>query len=336
VPACCCFTSEHEVNIRFHNDILAALDTETAEGLREEMGHLSHPSGVVGLDIDEMFSDLESSDTCDDCRNPESTIKAEAGLVANQQVQQDKSKQMLDTKLYLHVSSGTLKRSASSMSQSNQEKKAKTQPRISLFPRFEQQLAELKSLTTELIEKEEDPQQHEIILTQYAEAVLVILRQLRYLCMNCGLDGWGRTNLKRKILIVDDTSSTRKLVARAFENANFIVDTASNGAEGVKMLKESLYDIVFMDIEMPIMDGLEATKQLRSWEDANRPGARQPICALTGKDTNQKQLLEIKAAGIDVMEKKPCHIPRLFKVVDDVSPMFSDLNMNIIKAGEKS
>ena len=140
--------------------------------------------------------------------------------------------------------------------------------------------------------------------------------------------------MKRKVLVIDDSTVTRKLVSRAFERANFIVDTAANGAEGVEKLKLSIYDIAFMDIDMPVMNGFEATKKLREWEDKMRPGARQPICALTAAyvdDFERSELMKFKEAGLDVMESKPCNIPRLFKVVDDVSPMFSDLSISVIQ-----
>lgn len=200
-----------------------------------------------------------------------------------------------------------------------------------MFPPFEMKLEELKATAKEMIEdNEDDPAQQDVILTQYAEASLTILRQLRYHCMNTGLDGWRQGGLRRKVLIVDDSKVTRKLVSRAFEKANFIVDTAENGVEGVAKLKQSIYDIAFMDIDMPVMNGFEATKALRQWEDLMRPGARQPICALTAAyvdDFERSELMKFKEAGLDVMESKPCNIPRLFKVVDDVSPMFSDLSI---------
>merc|ERR1711976_293861 len=82
------------------------------------------------------------------------------------------------------------------------------------------------------------------------------------------------------------------------------------------------------------MNGFDATKALREWEDEHRPGARQPICALTAAyvdDFERTELMKFKNAGVDVMESKPCNIPRLFKVVDDVSPMFSDLSINVTK-----
>lgn len=206
--------------------------------------------------------------------------------------------------------------------------------RITMFPKFAAKLDNLKSVAQEMMDSEDDPIQQDDIAQQFAEASLTILRQLRYHCMESGLDGWRQGKLRRKVLIVDDSIVTRKLVARAFERANFIVDTAEDGVKGVEKMKESIYDIAFMDIDMPVMNGFDATKALRMWEDYVRPGARQPICALTAahvEDFDRTELMRFKEAGLDVMESKPCNIPRLLKVVDDVSPMFSDLSINTIQ-----
>jgi CheY-like chemotaxis protein len=204
--------------------------------------------------------------------------------------------------------------------------------RISMFPQFLDKLDLLKGNAQDMMDAESDSTQQDIIAQQFAEASLILLRQLRYHCMNSGLDGWRQGKSRRKILVVDDSMVTRKLVARAFEKANFIVDTAQNGEEGVAMMKKSIYDIAFMDIDMPVMNGFDATKALREWENLSRPGARQPICALTAAyvdDFEISELMKFKEAGLDVMESKPCNIPRLFKVVDDVSPMFSDLSISV-------
>merc|ERR1712008_355598 len=178
----------------------------------------------------------------------------------------------------------------------------------------------LKQEAQNFMDQEPDPMKQDFIAQQFAEASLTLLRQLRYHCMNNVLDGWRQGNIRRKVLVVDDSIVTRKLVKRAFEKANFIVDTAENGQVGFAKLKQCIYDIAFMDIDMPVMNGFDATKALRDWEDVNRPGARQPICALTAAyvdDFERSELMKFKDAGLDVMESKPCNIPRLFKVVDD-------------------
>lgn len=238
--------------------------------------------------------------------------------------------------LSLSSATSNLSRSGSERSSiSMQESKhgnARAKPRIAMFPAFASKLETVRAQAQEYMDGEEDPAQQDIIAQLFAEASLTLLRQLKYHCMNSGLDGWRQGKIRRKILVIDDSNVTRKMVARAFEKANFIVDTAENGREGVAKLKQSVYDIAFMDIDMPVMNGFDATKELREWEDAKRPGARQPICALTAAyvdDFERSELMKFKEAGLDVMESKPCNIPRLFKVVDDVSPMFSDLSISV-------
>jgi CheY-like chemotaxis protein len=340
--------SDGHINLKLRGDLLAALEGETADEIREELPMLGKvPKGSVGIDLDKLYENVgwnyfeavkgviaetpppfeeEDSEGC-------STDDMNTEHIAALKSEDDSSHTMagkVDSRYF-----SEMEESESALSINGNDKRyGKAKPRIFMFPLFDQQLAELKATATEMIEQEDDPMQHEVILTQYAEASLTILRQLRYHCMNSGLDGWRQGGLKRKVLIVDDSKVTRKLVSRAFEKANFIVDTASNGQEGVDKLKASLYDIAFMDIDMPVMNGFEATKRLREWEDTVRPGARQPICALTATyvdDFERSELMKFKEAGLDVMESKPCNLPRLFKVVDDVSPMFSDLSITVMQ-----
>lgn len=83
-----------------------------------------------------------------------------------------------------------------------------------------------------------------------------------------------------RILLVDDNEDNRNLLCLYLRNTPFTIDTASNGKEAVKAFCTTPYDLIFMDIEMPIMDGYEATKQLRKWEHEQNQKAT-PIIALT-------------------------------------------------------
>jgi CheY-like chemotaxis protein len=336
--------SDGHINLKLRGDLLAALDEKAADEIREDVPALE-PSlqGPAGINLDKLYCEsVENSWTTYlqhgyyDDEPEESASEGDNDSPANQHSVKSGTKEAAATSLETEtIRKDDIKTIESTPSLSGRERKGgRLKPRITMFPQFEQQLIGLKASATELLEQEEDPIQHEVILTQYAEASLTILRQLRYHCMNSGLDGWRQSGLTRKVLIVDDSMVTRKLVSRAFEKANFIVDTACNGVEGVEKLKTSLYDIAFMDIDMPVMNGFEATKQLREWEDVMRPGARQPICALTATyvdDFHRSELMKFKDAGLDVMESKPCNIPRLFKVVDDVAPMFSDLSISVMQ-----
>ncbi len=82
------------------------------------------------------------------------------------------------------------------------------------------------------------------------------------------------------ILLVDDNEDNRNLLCLYLRNTPFTFETAENGEEAVRMFKHSSFDFVFMDIEMPIMDGYEATRQLRRWEQEQKLEAT-PIVALT-------------------------------------------------------
>eukprot|EP00977_Amphora_coffeiformis_P024216 scaffold15108_cov180-Amphora_coffeaeformis.AAC.92 len=344
--------SDGYINLKLRGDLLAALDSEVAEEIRDELPSLAPAlQGSVGIDLDKI-DDSSNWDAwgafCGSIADkPAKYVEAPCNasetqdlVVENEEMSnlgQSEAEEESDFDESKDATGGGLSHSKSLGSVSDREKKSnRPKARITMFPEFEQQLERLKATAAEMIEQEDDPMHHEVILTQYAEASLTVLRQLKYRCMQSGYDGWRQGSHKRKILVVDDSGLTRKLISRAFERAGFIVDTATNGEEGVQKLKASIYDIAFMDIQMPVMNGFEATKKLRDWEDKYRPGCRQPICALTAAyvdDFERSELMKFKEAGLDVMESKPCNIPRLFKVVDDVSPMFSDLSISVNSTG---
>ncbi|CAB1099580.1 unnamed protein product [Ectocarpus sp. CCAP 1310/34] len=79
-------------------------------------------------------------------------------------------------------------------------------------------------------------------------------------------------------LIVDDTASIRKMMRHFLKQHD--VDLACNGVEGLERLKNKEYDIVLMDISMPVMDGRECLARFRKWEAVNRPN-RQRIYAMS-------------------------------------------------------
>lgn len=83
-----------------------------------------------------------------------------------------------------------------------------------------------------------------------------------------------------RILLVDDNVDNRNLLCLYLRNTPFTIDTASNGLEAVNAFCQTSYDLVFMDIEMPVMDGYEATIKLREWEREHGLKAT-PIIALT-------------------------------------------------------
>ena len=355
--------SDGRLNLKVRGDLLAALGSTLEKEMRENEQNVVFPEGPsVGMFFSSGDANDGDSDGLDDFilstsasswnifpwvknkylreRNAQSKSilqESDSTMVFDkaENEMKDSYNMMSNDSAKSALKRSDSQRSTSSATSQQDNKNSKSlKARISMFPQFLEKLDLLKHNAQDMMDAESDPMQQDIIAQQFAEASLILLRQLRYHCMNSGLDGWRQGKIRRKVLIVDDSKVTRKLVARAFEKANFIVDTAENGEEGVKMMKESIYDIAFMDIDMPVMNGFDATKALREWENSSRPGARQPICALTAAyvdDFEIHELMKFKEAGLDVMESKPCNIPRLFKVVDDVSPMFSDLSISVTK-----
>ena len=99
-----------------------------------------------------------------------------------------------------------------------------------------------------------------------------------------------------KVLAVDDNPANLKLVEALLEDLNLIVITAKNGKEAVKLTQKESFDLILMDIQMPEMDGIEATKYIRSNNFINN---KTPIIALTAYAmlTEKQQLLLIGMNG---------------------------------------
>jgi len=83
------------------------------------------------------------------------------------------------------------------------------------------------------------------------------------------------------ILVAEDNAINQRVAIFNLEKFGHKVDVAENGEIAVKMFKEKAYDIVFMDIQMPIMDGISATKQIRSYELNTGKIKKTPIIAMT-------------------------------------------------------
>jgi len=120
----------------------------------------------------------------------------------------------------------------------------------------------------------------------------------------------GRVNLEGlKILLVEDNSVNAKLASRLLDKAGAIVEWAKDGLQGVDAWKSSSFDIVLMDVQMPVMDGFTATQEIRALE--KETGGRTPIIALTAHalDGYREKCL---ANGMDDYLTKPLK-PKLLR-----------------------
>jgi len=112
------------------------------------------------------------------------------------------------------------------------------------------------------------------------------------------------------VLLVEDNVVNQKVAARFLERMGCTVQIAEHGAEGVAAFHEESFDIVFMDLQMPVMDGLTATQKVRELESADPKRRRTPIVALTANAMRSDQE-RCEAAGMDGYLTKPIEIERL-------------------------
>lgn len=123
---------------------------------------------------------------------------------------------------------------------------------------------------------------------------------------------WDTKNYS--ILLVEDNKLNQTVVKFTLKRYGYHIDVANNGLEAVDMYKEGNYDFILMDVMMPEMDGLEATKIIRKLEDGEE---RIPIIALTADImvANEEKCLE---NGMDAHLSKPFDVDHLFKVLTNL------------------
>ena len=126
-----------------------------------------------------------------------------------------------------------------------------------------------------------------------------------------------KTDQRLRILIVDDVSINQlishKLIAKTGEH---FIDCAGNGCEAVEKWQQGEFDLIFMDVQMPVMDGLEATRQIRDLEQVQ--GKTVHICAMTANAMKEDGPI-CRKAGMDSYVSKPVRERDLFSVIAQVA-----------------
>jgi CheY-like chemotaxis protein len=111
-----------------------------------------------------------------------------------------------------------------------------------------------------------------------------------------------------KVLVAEDNKINQYLVTHILQRCGYTYRLAANGLEAVEAFQEMRPDLVLMDIQMPVMDGLEATQRIRRLEDQSEP--RTPIVALTARAQPQDRELCLEA-GMDDYLSKPVRMETL-------------------------
>ena len=116
---------------------------------------------------------------------------------------------------------------------------------------------------------------------------------------------------KRTVLVVEDTDDTRSIIRLNLESYGYRVLEAKNGKEAVEAVRRGCPDLILMDLNMPEMDGLTATEQIRECRDTC---ASVPIVAITAYDIYGMKEAAMEAGCNDYVSK-PLNLEQLEKVV---------------------
>jgi len=121
-------------------------------------------------------------------------------------------------------------------------------------------------------------------------------------------------NIKKlKLLLVEDNKLNQKLIESSLRKFGYSIDIANNGIEALEKFSPGKYNVILMDIMMPVMDGFEATARIRKIETKGRI----PIIALTANTLNYDRE-KCLASGMDEYISKPLSIEKLHKAFNDL------------------
>ena len=116
----------------------------------------------------------------------------------------------------------------------------------------------------------------------------------------------------KKVLIAEDSSVIQNLTKKILSIQNYQISSVKNGQQVLDALESEPFDIILMDINMPIMDGIECTEKIRSLDDQEKSNI--PIIAITGNARNLS-LEEYREIGINEFLQKPLNFDELVNLV---------------------
>jgi signal transduction histidine kinase/ActR/RegA family two-component response regulator/HPt (histidine-containing phosphotransfer) domain-containing protein len=116
-----------------------------------------------------------------------------------------------------------------------------------------------------------------------------------------------------RVLLVEDTPASQKVAGYLLERRGHLVEIASDGSQALEIIKQKNFDVVLLDIQMPVMDGYQVTAAIRALPDATKAGL--PIIAMTAH-TMKNDVESCFAAGMDAHIGKPIQAEEFLELVE--------------------
>lgn len=115
----------------------------------------------------------------------------------------------------------------------------------------------------------------------------------------------------KSVLIAEDSSVIQNLAKKILEFQNFEITAVKNGEQVLQLLEKESFDVILLDINMPVMDGMDCVKAIRKLDGDK---GTMPVVAITGNARNYTES-EFKEAGFDDVLMKPLNFDKLVMVV---------------------
>jgi CheY-like chemotaxis protein len=123
----------------------------------------------------------------------------------------------------------------------------------------------------------------------------------------------GRAQPKLRILLADDSPDNRMLIKTYLKRMPWHLEMVEDGEQALAKFIGNEYDVVLMDIQMPVMDGYDATRKIRQWE-SEQGRAATPVIALTAAALKEDEVKSLEA-GCDLHVTKPVKKARLLEAI---------------------
>ena len=117
---------------------------------------------------------------------------------------------------------------------------------------------------------------------------------------------------QKKVLIAEDSSVIQNLTKKILQFQNFEIQSVKNGKELLESVEKDTFDVILLDINMPIMNGIEAVTELRKHADINKKNI--PVIAITGNAANHS-VEYLKSVGFSEYLQKPLNFDHLVELV---------------------